>query len=86
MKKLLLLFMCASLSIGASAQLKKVKISSAQATSQQSGEDASKAIDGNVSTLWHSQYQGTTFPVAFTVSGDYVSCNLYRFIYNQDAC
>ena len=68
MKKLLLLFMCASLSIGASAQLKKVKISSAQATSQQSGEDASKAIDGNVNTLWHSQYQGTTFPVTFTAS------------------
>lgn len=66
MKKLLLLFMCASLSIGASAQLKKVKISSAQATSQQSGEDASKAIDGNVNTLWHSQYQGTKFPVTFT--------------------
>ena len=68
MKKLLLLFMCASLSIGASAQLKKVTISSAQATSQQSGEDASKAIDGNVNTLWHSQYQGTTFPVTFTAS------------------
>ena len=68
MKKLVFLFMCASLSIGASAQLKKVKISSAQATSQQSGEDASKAIDGNVSTLWHSQYQGTTFPVTFTAS------------------
>ena len=68
MKKLLLLFMCASLSIGASAQLKKLNISSAQATSQQSGEDASKAIDGNVNTLWHSQYQGTTFPVTFTAS------------------
>ena len=68
MKKLLLLFMCASLSIGTSAQLKKVTISSAQATSQQSGEDASKAIDGNVNTLWHSQYQGTTFPVTFTAS------------------
>ena len=68
MKKLLLMLMCASLSIGASAQLKKVNISSAQATSQQSGEDASKAIDGNVNTLWHSQYQGTTFPVTFTAS------------------
>ena len=68
MKKLLFLLMCASLSIGASAQLKKLNISSAQATSQQSGEDASKAIDGNVNTLWHSQYQGTTFPVTFTAS------------------
>lgn len=68
MKKILFLLMCASLSIGASAQLKKVKISSAQATSQQSGEDASRAIDGDVNTLWHSQYTGTTFPVTFTAT------------------
>ena len=68
MKKLLLLFMCASLSIGASAQLKKLNISSAQATSHQSGEDASRAIDGDVNTLWHSQYTGTTFPVTFTAT------------------
>ncbi len=68
MKKLSLLILCAFLAMGASAQLKQVSISSAQATSHQAGEDASKAIDGNVNTLWHSQYQGTTFPVTFTAS------------------
>ncbi len=51
----------------ASAQMEKVSIQTASCSQYQPGEDADKAIDGNVSTMWHSPYNGTSFPVTFTI-------------------
>ncbi len=67
MKKILLTLACICLPLLASAQLKKVAIKNASCAQSQSGEEASKAIDGNLSTLWHSPYKGTSFPVTFTL-------------------
>ena len=39
----------------------------ATATTYQSGEDASKAIDGNEGTLWHASYSGVTGPQSITL-------------------
>lgn len=68
MKKIMFLLVCLMLSVAAGAQLKKVDIASASATSEQSGEGASRAVDGNISTLWHSSYSGTSFPVTLTLT------------------
>lgn len=41
----------------------------ATATSNQSGEEASKAIDGSLTTMWHTPWSGTaTLPQSITVS------------------
>jgi hypothetical protein len=42
---------------------KLVRPSGANTTSVQSGEGISRAYDGNMSTLYHSSYNGTQFPV-----------------------
>ena len=68
MKKFFLLTACLIACLGLNAQETKVAIASATATSYQNGEDASRAIDGKTSTLWHSSYQGTSFPVTFTLA------------------
>ncbi len=40
-----------------------VKVSSATASNEQSGEGAARSIDGNMSTLYHSSWFKTIFPV-----------------------
>lgn len=60
---LLLLFFTASLH----SQLIPVDIVSATASSSQPGEEASRAIDGDLSTLWHSPWYDTTFPITLTL-------------------
>ncbi len=67
MKKFLIALACLCLPLLASAQLQKVAIKSASCSQSQSGEEASKAIDGNLSTIWHSPYSGTSFPVSFII-------------------
>ncbi len=69
MKKLFLLITCVIACLTMNAQDKKVPISKAIATSEESGEDASKAIDGTTSTIWHSNWSGagTQLPVTFTI-------------------
>lgn len=67
MKKLLLAVLCMGLPLMAGAQLKKVAVKSATATSEQSGEGASLAIDGDANTIWHSSWNDTQFPVTFTI-------------------
>ncbi|MBR6699237.1 MAG: M60 family metallopeptidase [Bacteroidaceae bacterium] len=70
MKKILIMLMCFGLSMVCSAQLKKVTITKAEASGSYSSNPPSNAIDGNVSTLWHSPYGSsgsTTFPVTFTI-------------------
>lgn len=42
---------------------------SATATSNQSGEDASKAVDGSITTMWHTPWSGeATLPQSITVN------------------
>lgn len=67
MKKFTFLLLMLMMALGVSAQDKKVAIASASASSSQSGEEAKYAVDGDYSTMWHSAYNGTTFPVRFTV-------------------
>jgi hypothetical protein len=45
---------------------KKIKVSSAQASEAQQGEDAGKSIDGNTSSWYHSHWHNTKFPVTLT--------------------
>ena len=54
--------------IAVSAQDKKISFKSATATSYQSGEEVSKAIDGKPGTIWHSSWYSTSFPVTLTVT------------------
>lgn len=42
------------------------QIASAKASQYQPGENIERSYDGNVSTLYHSPYQGTQFPVTLT--------------------
>ena len=86
-KTVFLLFASLMLALGATAQDKVVALSSATASSYQSGEGADRAIDGSTNTIWHSSWGATptTFPVTFTVTlkgpslVDYV-----RYIPRQD--
>lgn len=68
MKKILLLLVCLIATVGLSAQDKKVAFKSATASSYQSGEEVSKAIDGKPGTIWHSSWYSTSFPVTLTVT------------------
>ncbi len=45
---------------------KKVEVSRAEASDAQPGEDVSKSIDGDMSTIYHSRWSRTTFPVTLT--------------------
>lgn len=44
----------------------KLTISSGTASQSQSGEGIARTYDGSNSTLWHSPYSGTSFPVTLT--------------------
>ena len=75
------------LALGATAQDKVVALSSATASSYQSGEGADRAIDGSTNTIWHSSWGATptTFPVTFTVTLKEPSLVDYvRYIPRQD--
>ena len=72
------------------AQDIKVSIKSATATSEQSGEGASRVIDGDVNTFWHSYWSSgavldTHSSVDLTITLDAVSLVDYvRYIPRQD--
>ena len=84
MRKFLFFLMCLSLSVTASAQLQMVAFKSATATSYQSGEDASKAIDGNYGTIWHSSYSSTSFPVTITLTlNEKTHVDIIRYVPRQ---
>ena len=86
MKKIIILFLFIATVLGVEAQDKKVAIKGATADSFQSGEEASKAVDGKTSTIWHTNWSsGTTFPVKLTVTLDEVShVDYFRYIPRQD--
>lgn len=67
MKKYLFVLVCMCMSALANAQMQKVAVKKATATSEQPGEGAGLAIDGNVNTIWHSSWSNTQFPVTFTI-------------------
>ncbi|MBR5147798.1 MAG: M60 family metallopeptidase, partial [Bacteroidaceae bacterium] len=86
-KTVFLLFASLMLALGATAQDKVVALSSATASSYQSGEGAERAIDGSTNTIWHSSWGATptTFPVTFTVTLKEPSLVDYvRYIPRQD--
>ncbi|MBR4998075.1 MAG: M60 family metallopeptidase, partial [Bacteroidaceae bacterium] len=86
-KTVFLLFASLMLALGATAQDKVVALSSATASSYQSGEGADRAIDGSTNTIWHSSWGATptTFPVTFTVTLKEPSLVDYvRYIPRQD--
>ena len=85
MKKALFLLLCLIATAGLSAQDKKVALKSATASSYQSGEEVSKAIDGKPGTIWHSSWSSTTFPVTLTVTLSEVShIDYLRYTPRQD--
>ena len=86
MKRILFLLFFVVAVLGVNAQDKKVKIKSAAASSYQGGEGADKAIDGQTSTIWHSNWgSGTSFPVTFTVTLDQTThVDYLRYIPRQD--
>jgi len=54
------------LSLPALAADEALEIQRAAASSYQSGEGIARSYDGDLSTLWHSSYNNTTFPVNVT--------------------
>ena len=70
MKKTLFLLLAFVACLGVTAQDQKIAIGSAVASCAHGGNEAEKAIDGSVSTIWHSPWGSTptTFPVTFTVT------------------
>ena len=87
MKKTFLLLVSLMIAFCATAQDKVVAISGATASSYQSGDDPTKAIDGNYSTIWHSSWGATptTFPVTFTITLKEESLvNYVRYTPRQD--
>lgn len=69
MRKFLLLVAGLVMTMGMQAQDKKIPVSSATASSVQSGDDnaVSNAYDGSMSTIWHSTWSNTQFPVTFVL-------------------
>ena len=88
MKRFLFLMLFAAAVLGVNAQDKKVAISGAYTASSESEElGAAKAVDGDITTFWHSPYSSgkTTFPVSFTVNLKEVShVDYIRYIPRQD--
>ena len=88
MKRFLFMMLFAAAVLGVNAQDKKVAISGAYTASSESEElGAAKAVDGDITTFWHSPYSSgkTTFPVSFTVNLKEVShVDYIRYIPRQD--
>lgn len=69
MKHIFHLICLLCLSLGVSAQtMNPVEFKSAAATSSQTGEEASRVIDGNYGSHWHTPYSGTSFPVTLSLT------------------
>lgn len=70
MKKVLFLLLMLTMAFGVSAQDKKVAFYKATVSNNQyqNGEGPERAIDGDYSTLWHSPYSGTSFPIVLTAT------------------
>ena len=65
---------------GQSITDQQIVISSASASASQSGEGIERTYDGNYSTLYHSPYGGTNFPVTLTYNfadGPHIDYALY---------
>ena len=88
MKRILFLLLFVAAVLGVDAQDKKVAISGAQTTSYESEElGGSKAVDGDLTTFWHSPYSSgkTKFPVEITIDLEEVShVDYMRYIPRQD--
>jgi hypothetical protein len=74
--------------VASAQELKPLKIKSASTSSQNStNEGATKAIDGNYSTFWHSVWSGggTSFPVTFTITmAEEQMVDVVRYVPRQD--
>lgn len=68
MKKIFFSCLFFIVSMTSMAQLNAVAFKSASATNYQGGEEASRVIDGNAGTLWHTSYSATSFPVTLTLT------------------
>ena len=70
MKRLFLFMVFAVALLCSNAQDTKVALAAASATSEQTtaGEVAANAIDGDLTTIWHTAYSGTSFPVTFDIT------------------
>ncbi|MBR4312820.1 MAG: M60 family metallopeptidase, partial [Bacteroidaceae bacterium] len=86
MKKTLLIICCLLAGLSINAQDTKVEIKSATASSTQPNNEASKAIDGDKGTIWHSTWSSATqFPVTFTVTlKEETHVDYVRYIPRQD--
>ena len=87
MKRLTTLFFCAVAALGLYAQDVKVAVKSATASSAQSGNEASMAIDGDNGTIWHSTWGSnpTKFPVTFTLTfTESTHVDYLRYVPRQD--
>ncbi len=86
MKKFLIALFCLIPFLGANAQDKQIKFKSITTSSNQGGsEDIKNAIDGSVSTIWHSNWNsGTNFPVTVNLVIEEVShVDYLRYIPRQ---
>lgn len=87
MKKVLLIVCCLLAGLSINAQDIKISIETAKASSAETGEGASKAIDGKTGTFWHSSYKSgaTKFPVTFTITlGSVQHVDYVRYVPRQD--
>ena len=87
MKKTSLIIICLITCLSMSAQDKKLTISNAIASNYHNEDHAaSKAIDGDINTLWHSNWSNIPeFPLTFTITfGKVEHVNYVRYIPRQD--
>ena len=87
MKKTCLIIICLITCLSMSAQDKKLTISNAIASNYHNEDHAaSKAIDGDINTLWHSNWSNIPeFPLTFTITfGKVEHVNYVRYIPRQD--
>lgn len=86
MKKIFFVCACMCLPVMAHAELKKVALKSATATSQEANHGGYEgpsdfAIDGDPSTFWSSSWSNTTMPVTFTIElADKSHVDLLRYV------
>ena len=88
MKKTFLLFFSLLMGLSLYAQDTKIALQDATASSAESGHDATKAIDGDLSTIWHSTWSSTAtkFPVTFIVTlKEEAHVDYVRYIPRTDA-
>ena len=87
MKRLFLFMVFAVALLCSNAQDTKVALATASATSEQTkaGEVAANAIDGDLTTIWHTAYSGASFPVTFDITLSEVShVDYVKYVPRQD--